>query len=32
MEDPRAGLKRKRNGEEDQGPLKHLLPPRMGVG
>lgn len=32
MEDSRMGLKRKRNGDDDQGPLKHMLPPRMGMG
>ncbi|XP_031636752.1 protein RIK-like isoform X2 [Contarinia nasturtii] len=31
MEDSRMGLKRKRNGDDDHGPPKHLLP-RMGMG
>lgn len=31
MEESRIGLKRKRNGDDDQGPPKHLLP-RMGMG
>lgn len=32
LEEQRMGLKRKRLGDDDQGPLKHLLPPRMGIG
>lgn len=32
LEDSRINLKRKRNGDDDQGPIKHMLPPRMGMG
>lgn len=32
MEEQRIGMKRKRNSEDEQGPPKHLLPPRIGMG
>lgn len=32
MEEQRMGLKRKRNGEDDQGPPTFMLPPRIGMG